>query len=60
MVQMKKLLFLMLFLATYVHGQDKIVHDAEYYIIENQNKDRWQTENKDISKRLADLEKKNY
>ena len=38
-------------------AQDKIIHDAEYYIIESQNKDRWQTENKDISKRLAELEK---
>lgn len=39
------------------NGQD-IVHDAEYYIIEAQNGDRWDVEDKDIDKKLKELEKK--
>jgi len=35
-----------------------IVHDAEYYIIEAQNGDRWDVEDKDIDKKLKELEKK--
>ena len=40
------------------HAQNKIIHDAEYYIIEAQNGERWNTEDQDIDKRLADLKKK--
>ncbi len=39
-------------------AQDKIVHDAEYYIIEAQNGDRWSTEDKALDKRLKELKKK--
>ncbi len=38
-------------------AQDKIVHDAEYYILESQNGERWKGEDKDIQKRLAELKK---
>lgn len=40
------------------YAQDKIIHDAEYYIIEDQNKEQWNVEDQDIDKRLADLKKK--
>lgn len=40
-----------------ISAQDKIVHDAEYYILENQNGERWKGEDKDIKKRLAELKK---
>ena len=39
-------------------AQDKIVHDAEYYIIEAQNGERWAEEDKELDKRLAELKKK--
>ena len=38
-------------------AQDKIVHDAEYYIIEAQNGDRWAAEDKELDARLAELKK---
>jgi len=37
----------------------KIVHDAEYYIIEAQNGEKWAADDKQIDKKLADLRKKN-
>ena len=41
-----------------IHAQNKIIHDAEYYILEAQNGERWSAEDQDIDKRLADLKKK--
>jgi arylsulfatase A-like enzyme len=38
-------------------AQDKIVHDAEYYIIEAQNGDKWAAEDKELDARLAELKK---
>jgi arylsulfatase len=40
-----------------VHAQN-IVHDAEYYVIEAQNGERWAAEDKDRDKRLKELKKK--
>ena len=37
----------------------KIIHDAEYYILEKQNTERWKTEDKDLDKRLAEFSEKN-
>ncbi len=42
----------------FVFAQDKIVHDAEYYVIEAQNGDKWAAEDKALDKRLAELKKK--
>ncbi len=39
-------------------GKGKIVHDAEYYIIEAQNGQKWAAEDKEIDKKLAELKKK--
>ena len=36
----------------------KIVHDAEYYILEAQNGKRWAAEDKELDKKLAQLKKK--
>lgn len=61
---MKKVNFhiLLFFCSVMFYGatkaQNKIIHDAEYYILEAQNGDRWNTEDQDIDKRLADLKKK--
>ena len=41
-----------------VSAQNKIVHDAEYYVIEAQNGERWASEDKDLDKRLSELKKK--
>ena len=41
-----------------VFAQKDIVHDAEYLVIEHQNKDAWNTENKAVDKKLSELEKK--
>lgn len=37
---------------------DKIVHDAEYYILEAQNGEKWNAEDKGLQSRLAELRKK--
>ncbi len=34
-----------------------IVHDAEYYILEAQNGEKWAAEDKDLDKKLAELKK---
>ena len=39
-------------------GTGKIVHDAEYYIVYEQNGDRWAVEDKALDKKLAELKKK--
>ena len=39
------------------HKQD-IVHDAEYYILEAQNGERWKAEDEQLQKRLAELREK--
>jgi arylsulfatase len=36
----------------------KIVHDAEYYILEAQNGERWAAEDKELDRKLAELRKK--
>ena len=36
-----------------------IVHDAEYYVLEKQNGERWSLEDKDLDQRLAEFRKKN-
>jgi len=36
-----------------------IVHDAEYYILEKQNGERWSAEDTDLDKRLAEFRKNN-
>lgn len=38
--------------------KDKIVHDAEYYILEAQNGERWEAEDKSLDERLDELQKK--
>jgi arylsulfatase len=40
-------------------SQNKIQHDAEYYILEAQNGKRWQKDDKKIDSRLAEIRKKN-
>jgi arylsulfatase len=37
----------------------QIVHDAEYYILEAQNGEKWKAEDNELSKRLAEFRKKN-
>jgi arylsulfatase len=37
---------------------DEIVHDAEYYILEAQNGERWKVEDGELDKRLAELREK--
>ena len=39
-------------------GGDQIVHDAEYYILEAQNGDRWDAEDEGLQQRLAELREK--
>jgi hypothetical protein len=38
---------------------DGIVHDAEYYILKEQNGERWQAEDEAIEKRLAEFRENN-
>jgi len=44
--------------ASVATAQDKIVHDAEYYILEAQNGQRWAAEDGKLNERLAALRKK--
>ena len=37
---------------------NKIIHDAEYYILKAQHGDKWAKEDKEIDKKLAELKKK--
>ncbi|MCK4563010.1 MAG: sulfatase-like hydrolase/transferase, partial [Flavobacteriaceae bacterium] len=41
-----------------IQAQDKIVHDAEYYILKAQHGDEWEKQDKEIQKKLKALEKK--
>jgi len=45
-------------LASTALAQDQIVHDAEYYVLEAQNGERWAAEDKDLDARLAELREK--
>ena len=40
-------------------GSNKIVHDAEYYILEAQNGKKWTDDDKSVDKKLAEFRKKN-
>ena len=40
------------------HAKSKIVHDAEYYILETQHGEKWAAEDQDIDNKLAELRKK--
>ena len=40
-------------------AKNKIAHDAEYYILEKQNGEKWAAEDKDLDKRLAEFREKN-
>lgn len=58
---LNKLCLLVLGLALmspFLNAQDKIIHDAEYYIVEAQNGERWAAEDKDLDTKLAELKKK--
>lgn len=39
-------------------SKGKIVHDAEYYILDAQNGEKWAAEDKEVDKKLAELQKK--
>ncbi len=41
-----------------VYAQDKIVHDAEHYLLKAQHGERWAAENQEIDAKLAALKKK--
>ncbi len=56
---MKQLIgFLLLFSSSIAMAQDKVVHDAEYYILEAQNGQRWSKEDQNLAERLAELKAK--
>ena len=52
------LAFLLVAGAVAAKENGKIVHDAEYYIIEAQNGEKWAAEDKELDKKLAELQKK--
>ncbi len=41
-----------------VSAQDKVIHDAEYYILEAQNGERWKVEDSELDGKLDELKKK--
>jgi len=46
-------------LSAQVMAAKQLVHDAEYYILEKQNAEKWALEDKDLDQRLAEFRKKN-
>jgi len=52
------LAFLLAAGAAWATENGKIVHDAEYYILEAQNGERWAAEDREIDKKLAELRMK--
>ena len=61
---MKQKLFFLLLIALAINSQktfaqDKIVHDAEYYILEAQNGEKWVQDDKSVDTKLAEFRKKN-
>jgi len=61
---MKQKLFFLLLIALAINSQktfaqDKIVHDAEYYILEAQNGEKWAQDDKSVDAKLAEFRKKN-
>ena len=55
---MKKILIGTVISALTLMAQDPIVHDAEHYILKAQNGEKWEKADIDVSKKLAELEKK--
>ena len=51
--------WLLVFLPLSVHAATPIVHDAEYYILQSQNGEKWAAEDKVLDQKLAALKKKN-
>ena len=49
---------LALLLSCNVMASESIVHDAEYYVIEAQNGEKWAAEDKSLQQKLAELKKK--
>ena len=47
------------FSAFMLNAQDAIIHDAEYYIIEAQNGEKWKADDKIIDAKLKEIRKKN-
>ncbi|MCP4902054.1 MAG: sulfatase-like hydrolase/transferase [bacterium] len=45
--------------ASALAAKDKIIHDAEYYVLEAQNGEKWAADDKKIDKKLAEIRKKN-
>ena len=54
----KQFTLLALVLLSYSTYAQEIIHDAEYYIIESQNAEKWNAEDQALEKRLAELKKK--
>jgi len=50
--------FVGLFLFASIATAKEIVHDAEYYVLEAQNGEKWAAEDKTIAQKLAALQKK--
>ncbi|MDX2476899.1 MAG: sulfatase-like hydrolase/transferase, partial [Gammaproteobacteria bacterium] len=40
-------------------AQGKIIHDAEFYILEKQNREKWDAEDKTLDAKLAEFRKQN-
>jgi hypothetical protein len=57
-ISLKLIIVMMSFSMGTLYAQDQIIHDAEYYILKAQHGDQWEKQDKEIQKKLADLEKK--
>ena len=57
---LKKAMLYVIFLSSIgvLFAQDAIIHDAEYYILKEQNGEKWANANVDLNKKLDALEKK--
>ena len=53
------LILILLLVAIATSHADEIVHDAEFYILEAQNGEKWAKDDKALDQKLADFAKKN-
>ena len=53
------LAFLLVTGAVAAKEDGKIIHDAEYYILEAQHGEKWAADDKEVNRKLAEIRKKN-
>jgi len=59
MKKLKKVLALLAFIPTIIIGQNGIIHDGEFEYLRSQHAEKWDSQDKIIDKKLAEIKKNN-